>query len=82
MIALDHIHGTPKPGAGYGRGGELGPPDVALCGLYHSVSCRILRAADETKVFLDLPSFSTTLFIAAVTSSGACRARYSDRASE
>ena len=81
-IPLDHNDGPSEARTGARGFGHVCPPDVPLRDVYHSTLLSIRRPACFTKESSEAsPSSSTTTFIASVTSSGACRVRYSARAS-
>ena len=78
-IALDDNDRSANPRPRANRRRQLGPADVAL-GDHHtvSVSTRLPAAARKASSFP--PISPHTRFIASVTSSGVCRARYSSSA--
>jgi hypothetical protein len=81
VIALHDHHRSAEAGPRAGGWGQTRPPHLALRDGYHSVRSRMRRAAAVTKGSGGSFNWSRTRFMASVTSSGACRERYSERAS-
>jgi len=78
-VALDHQHRAPESGLGTDRLSQVGPPDLTLMG-YHSLRCRVCRAADSANRSCFVSSPLQRVSRASVTRSGVWRARNSDKA--
>src|SRR5207244_131992 len=81
VISLHDHHGSSEARSRARGFGQIRPPALALRHFYHSLRSRIRRAAAVTNGSVGSFSWSMTWFMASVTSSGACRERYSESAS-
>src|SRR5208337_1384469 len=81
MVALNHNYRATKSWSRSSGLRQIRPPDFPLRDFYHSVCSRTRRTARARNGSgPDSPSFSTTRFMASVTSSGVCRAKNSVKA--